>query len=187
MTCSLMRIRRLKARVGLVLALSSFAGVPLSAAPGWDDGIAAFRSGDYERARVEFEAVTHSHPKWDGGYFMLGQALMKLGDPAAAARPLAKACELKPKQVGYKMALAAAYAAAGDLDKTATLLEDMDRSEVVRAGLSEVYESLHAAVESSKHPDADLFTDAYKEVEYTDGPFGLVLGQSKGQLGGVNK
>ena len=45
---------------------------------GWEEGVAAFKAGDYSTAAKEFQKVAEQQPTYAGGHQMLGQALQKL-------------------------------------------------------------------------------------------------------------
>jgi Flp pilus assembly protein TadD len=66
-------------------------------------GRACFRSGQYERARVEFEAVVERAPTNDYALFCLGRALLELGRPGEARKPLALAAQLRPERRDYRV------------------------------------------------------------------------------------
>jgi Flp pilus assembly protein TadD len=66
-------------------------------------GRAYFRSRQFERARVEFEAVVERAPTNDFALFCLGRALMELGRLAEARKPLALASQLRPERRDYRL------------------------------------------------------------------------------------
>jgi Flp pilus assembly protein TadD len=66
-------------------------------------GRAYFRSRDFERARVEFEAVVERAPTNDYALFCLGRSLMELGRPAEARKPLVLAAHLRPDRRDYRI------------------------------------------------------------------------------------
>jgi Flp pilus assembly protein TadD len=66
-------------------------------------GRAYFRSRQFERARVEFEAVVERAPTNDYALFCLGRALMALGRPAEARKPLTLAAGLRPERRDYRI------------------------------------------------------------------------------------
>jgi Flp pilus assembly protein TadD len=66
-------------------------------------GRAYFRSGGYEEARVEFEAVVEHAPTNDYALFCLGRSLMMLGRDAEARKPLTLACNMNPKRRDYRI------------------------------------------------------------------------------------
>ena len=66
-------------------------------------GRAYFRSRQFEEARIEFEAVVERAPTNDYALFCLGRALMELGRPAEARKPLALASQLRPERRDYRI------------------------------------------------------------------------------------
>ncbi len=66
-------------------------------------GRAYFRSRQFEAARVEFAAVVDLAPTNDYALFCLGRALMELGRPAEARKPLALAAQLRPERRDYRI------------------------------------------------------------------------------------
>lgn len=98
-----MRIQRSLAAAALLAVLA----VPARA--GWEEGVAAFKSGNYAKAVTEFQGVTAANPNWPGGYLMLGQSQLKLGRSDAAVTALKKAHELNPNDATTQLALSRAY------------------------------------------------------------------------------
>ena len=66
-------------------------------------GRAYFRSRQFEAARVEFEAVVELAPTNDFALFCLGRALMELGRPKEARKPLTLASQLRPERRDYRI------------------------------------------------------------------------------------
>jgi Flp pilus assembly protein TadD len=66
-------------------------------------GRAYFRSGQFERAQVEFEAVVELAPTNDYALFCLGRSLMQLGRHREARKPLALAAQLRPERRDYRL------------------------------------------------------------------------------------
>ena len=66
-------------------------------------GRAYFRSGQFERAREEFEAVVERAPTNDFALFCLGRSLQQLGRHQEARKPLALACCLRPERSDYRL------------------------------------------------------------------------------------
>ena len=65
-------------------------------------GRAYFRSGRFEKARVEFAAVVERAPTNDYALFCLGRALMQLGRNREARKPLTLAAQLRPERRDYR-------------------------------------------------------------------------------------
>ena len=66
-------------------------------------GRAYFRSRHFEDAAVEFAAVVERAPTNDYALFCLGRALMELGRPAEARKPLTLAAQLRPERRDYRI------------------------------------------------------------------------------------
>jgi Flp pilus assembly protein TadD len=66
-------------------------------------GRAYFRSGNFESARAEFEAVVERAPTNDYALFCLGRSLMQLGRTAEARKPLTLAACMNPKRRDYRI------------------------------------------------------------------------------------
>jgi len=66
-------------------------------------GRAYFRSGGFEEARAEFEAVVEHAPTNDYALFCLGRSLMMLGRDAEARKPLTLAVNMNPKRRDYRI------------------------------------------------------------------------------------
>jgi Flp pilus assembly protein TadD len=66
-------------------------------------GRAYFRSSNFEGARAEFEAVVERAPTNDYALFCLGRALLMLGRPAEARKPLVLAAQLRPDRRDYRI------------------------------------------------------------------------------------
>jgi Flp pilus assembly protein TadD len=65
-------------------------------------GRAYFRSGRFEAARGEFEAVVERAPVNDYAHFCLGRALEKVGRRQEASRHLALAACMRPDRPDYR-------------------------------------------------------------------------------------
>lgn len=65
-------------------------------------GRAYYRSGQFAKAAVEFEAVVESHHVNDFAHFCLGRALSHTGDRKRARHHLALAANLRPDRRDYR-------------------------------------------------------------------------------------
>ena len=65
-------------------------------------GRAYFRSGRFERAREEFEAVVERYPVNDYAHFCLGRALWKTGRELEARRHATRAACMRPDRADYR-------------------------------------------------------------------------------------
>jgi Flp pilus assembly protein TadD len=66
-------------------------------------GRAYFRTGRYEAAAGEFQAVVDRYPVNDFAHFCLGRSLEKTGRRREARRHLALAASLRPERVDYRI------------------------------------------------------------------------------------
>ena len=112
------RITVFAAILGLVVALPASAG--------WEEGVAAYKSGDFSTAISEFQGVIGSQPEYAGGHLMLGQSFLKAGRAQEAAASLRKAYDLDPANVGTQVAYGTALVAASRYGEAATLLSRID-------------------------------------------------------------
>ena len=65
-------------------------------------GRAYYRSGRFEAAREEFEAVVERHPVNDYAHFCLGRALEKTGHRLEASRHAVLAAGMRPDRADYR-------------------------------------------------------------------------------------
>jgi Flp pilus assembly protein TadD len=65
-------------------------------------GRAYFRTGRYEAASVEFQAVVDRHPVNDFAHFCLGRSLEKTGRRLEARRHAALAAGMRPDRADYR-------------------------------------------------------------------------------------
>src|SRR4051812_643256 len=66
-------------------------------------GRAYFRTGRYEAASVEFQAVVDRYPVNDFAQFCLGRSLEKSGRKREARKHLALAASMRPERADYRM------------------------------------------------------------------------------------
>jgi Flp pilus assembly protein TadD len=66
-------------------------------------GRAYFRTGRYEQASVEFQAVVDRYPVNDFAHFCLGRSLEKSGRAREARKHLALAASLRPERADYRL------------------------------------------------------------------------------------
>jgi tetratricopeptide (TPR) repeat protein len=95
------------------IALAAILALTLvgTAFAGWEEGVAAFKSGNLDAAATEFAAVAEKQPEWPGGHFMLGWTYLKQKNNKAAVASLRKAYDLNPSDVNYQLRLGEAYVA----------------------------------------------------------------------------
>ena len=116
----------------LIAAALVFA-VAVPARAGWNEGVQAFKSGNYSVAAKEFQGVVKQRPDWAGGHFMLGQALAKLNRNQQALDAFRKAYDLDPNKVEYQLALANGLLQTRMYTDAARLLDKVDASSLSAA------------------------------------------------------
>lgn len=92
----------------LIVSLALSLLVALPAFAGWEEGVAAFKSGNFQGAAKEFEAMVKQNPEWRGHY-MLGLSLEQLKRKEEALHHLRQAYDLNPNELSVKLALGRAY------------------------------------------------------------------------------
>jgi len=70
------------------------------------EGEARYRAHEYAAAAMVFEDYSVAHPDRPDGYFMLGLAAWKAGDPSRAAEALGRAVDLDPDHAAAQVDLA---------------------------------------------------------------------------------
>lgn len=141
-----------------VLALSLLAtAVPSHA--GWDEGVAAFKAGDYKTAAKEFQTVVEQQPKYAGGHQMLGQVLLKLNRDQEALTHLRKAYDLNPNDERSQLLLGKAYTESRRYADAAALLGKIDPAALPTPQRGALHQMLAVALERSGQSDR-----AYSEL-----------------------
>ncbi len=118
--------------------------VLLAAAPafaGWDEGVAAFKKGDFQTAYQQFQEYVQGNPEAYQGQYMLGLASNKLGRKEEALKHLRKAYDLNPNDLSIKMALGSAYSANGRNSDVAKLFGSIDASSLPAAQQAFFYQT----------------------------------------------
>ncbi len=86
------------------------------AAAGWDEGVAAFKAGNYAQAIAEFQQFVEERTDEEAlvvGYQMLARSLLRGGKAKEAVAAFRKHLELKPGDTGSQIGLGQAYYQAG--------------------------------------------------------------------------
>lgn len=136
-----------------ILALTLVFSIGGTAEAGWEEGVAALKSKNYEQAAREFQGVTEQHPDWPDGYYMLGQSLLKLRRSSDALNALRKAYDLKPNEVKYQYTLGKTYAVANRFREAAELLGKVDANALPAAQRGDFYQTYAAALTKSGQGD----------------------------------
>lgn len=104
---------------GILLILTT---TPLFA--GWEEGLAAFKRGDYAVALAEIETVVEGNPDYAPGHYMLGSALFELKRFDEAIKGLETAVGLDGENPQYVLTLARAQIAGDRNGEAFSTLED---------------------------------------------------------------
>lgn len=100
---------------------------PFSLDAGWQEGVAAFQTGDFETALKEFREVTEAQPEFAGGHLMAAQTLSRLGRWSEAAAAFARAYELEPEaKPDLVIPWGRALLESNQPEKAVTVLEKLD-------------------------------------------------------------
>ncbi len=110
----------------LTLAGALLPFVPAHA--GWEEGVAAFKSGNYAQAVREFEALVAANPEQAAVQMMLGRALLKSDRASQAIPALRKAYDLNPNDVATQIFLGQAYLDGGRPAEAVQLLSRVNAS-----------------------------------------------------------
>lgn len=122
----------------LTITLALAIGATAPAVAGWEEGVAAFKAGNYAQAAREFEAVVNEKPDWANGHMMLGRALLRTDKNQQAIAALRKAYDLSPADASIQLALAQGYIESNMAADAAQLLSRMNV-----AGLSKEQQGAH--------------------------------------------
>lgn len=140
----------------LITVLALAALVLVAAGPaqaGWQEGVDAFKAGNYSVAAKEFQAVVESSPDYANGYFMLGQALGQLNRDQDALNAYRKAYDLNPNSVQFQFALANAYLATKRYADAAELYGRMNPSGLPASYQAAFHKNKAIALEKSGRGD----------------------------------
>jgi len=116
---------------------------------GWEEGVAAFKSGNFQQAAKEFQGFVDERPDVFQGHYMLGQSLAKLGRDQEALTHLRKALELESGNVGVQLALGKVYLDVGRYSDAAALLGKIDASSLPASQQPVLHQMLAKALEKS--------------------------------------
>ena len=123
---------------------------------GWEEGVAAFKAGDYATAATEFKGVVEKQPDWAPGQRILGQVLVKLNRTDEALTHLRKAYDLDPSDVATQFALGQAYVEAKRYADGASILSKLDRSALKGSQQGTLDQLLAVALSKSGQSDQAL-------------------------------
>jgi tetratricopeptide (TPR) repeat protein len=144
----------LRTLTALLVALPLVAVAPAEA--GWDEGVTAFKGGNFTQAAKEFQTVIQERPDWGGGFYMLGLALQKLDRNEEALSNLRKAYDLNPGDVNYQMALAKAYLDNRRYTDAAQLLGKINPGALAKAQQAAYHQMISIAYEKTGQSERAL-------------------------------
>ncbi len=167
----------------------------LPAWAGWDEGVAAFKAGDFKAAEQQFRGVVKQSPDGYQSHYMLGLSLQRINRKEEALASLRKAYDLNPNDLPVKMALGQSYRAMRRFGDAAQLLAKIDASTVPSNQRQQFYQmraeayfrsnNMPRALADFKQRAALLPNDA--QAQYTYGSTALSQGQSSAGLAALKK
>lgn len=105
----------------------------LPAHAGWDEGVAAFKAGNFAQAAKEFEALAAANSEQAQVQVMLGRSLLKTNRASQAVTALRKAYDLNPNDLATQIFLGQAYLDAGRAGEAVQLLGRVNTSSLPAA------------------------------------------------------
>jgi len=168
----------------LMISLPLLVAVPATA--GWDEGVAAFTSKNYQQAVAEFKELVDQNPEGYRGHYMLGLSLQQLDRKEEALHHLRKAYDLNPNDLATKLALGRGYYNLRRYGEVAELLGPVNVADLPGSQQAAFYQMRSQArfkiddKEGAVKDFAQLAklkpTDA--EVQYSYGKTALSVGQT---------
>ncbi len=136
--------------------LTLAAALPASA--GWEEGVAAFRASDFEKAYQQFQEYVQQNPNAYQGHYMLGEAALRVKRNDEALNHLRKAYDLNPNDLATKLSLGRAYNGNRRYKEAATLLGGIDPS-ALPANQKVVFYQLRATARDRSGDDSGALAD----------------------------
>jgi len=162
---------------------------------GWEEGVAAFTSKNFEQAAQEFRALVDSNPEGFRGHYMLGLCLEQLGRKEEALHHLRQAYDLNPNDLSIKLSLGRAYKNVRRYNDVAKLLSTVNVSSLPTAQQAVFYqvrgearyktEDLQGAVKDFAQLARLKPQDA--QTQYLYGTTAAALGQTDQALTALDK
>ena len=115
------------------------------ATAGYEEGIAAFKSGNFAQAVAEFQQFVEERPEEHAGYQMLGLSLISARRPAEAVAPLEKALELKGENPADRLYLGRALHLSGKHREAISALSRLNIGSLPPKNQSQVYQMRSAS------------------------------------------
>ena len=98
----------------LVLAAASILLAASAVSAGYEEGVAAFKAGNYDQAVAEFQQFVEERPDQHAGYVMLGRSLISARKAKDAVAPLQKALEMNADDIASRVYLGQALYQSGN-------------------------------------------------------------------------
>lgn len=162
---------------------------------GWDEGVAAFTSRNFQGAANEFQELVKQNPEGYRGHYMLGLSLEQLKRKEEALHHLRKAYDLNPNDLSIKVALGRAYFNVRRYNDVTQLLGSVDASSLPEKQRIAFYQirgqakfksgDTQAAVSDFKQLARLSPNDA--QIQYMYGTTALSLGQTDAGIAALNK
>ncbi len=178
-----------------LIVVSSLLMAALPALAGWDEGVAAFTSRNFEGAVTEFQELVKQTPDGWRGHYMLGLSLEQLKRKEEALHHLRKAYDLNPNDLSIKVALGRAYKNVRRYGDVTKLLGTVDASSLPAKQRAAFYqirgEAKHKSGDSSGAVKdfaqlAKLQPDSAK-TQYLYGTTALAVGQTDTGISALRK
>lgn len=157
---------------------------PGAARAGYEEGVAAFRSGDYAAAARELRLALEAQPEAASVHYMLGASLFRLQRLDEAVASLSRAVELAPGEPAFALTLAQARLAAGDPRAAFQALSEPELASLPEKVRQPWIESLAAAAQRLEMPSQALTALEAAAVQAPDSaPLQQALGRALGAAG----
>ena len=182
-------------KVAISIAILSLLLMSLPAFAGWDEGVAAFTSKNFQGAVTEFQELVKQTPDGWRGHYMLGLSLEQLKRKEEALHHLRKAYDLNPNDLSIKVALGRAYKNVRRYGDVTKLLGTVDASSLPAAQRAAFYqirgEAKHRSGESQGAVKdfaqlAKLKPDS-AQTQYLYGTTALSVGQIDAGISALRK
>ncbi len=180
--------------ITLIAASLLLAGA-FPALAGWDEGVAAFTSKNFQGAVTEFQELVKQNPDGWRGHYMLGLSLEQLKRKEEALHHLRKAYDLNPNDLSIKVALGRAYNNVRRYGDVTKLLSSVDASSLpakqrtafyqIRGGAKHKSGDAQGAVKDFAQL-AKLQPDSAK-TQYLYGTTALAVGQTDTAISALRK
>ena len=182
---------RMRLSVLFALLLAAFA---MPALAGWEEGVAAFTSKNFQAAAGEFKELVEQNPEGYRGHYMLGLSLQQLGRKEEAMHHLRKAYDLNPNDLNSKLALGRAYYNLRRYSDVSQLLGSVDPKSLGGAQRAAFYQMRGTArKETGSQGAVSDFSQLAKlkpndaDVQYLYGTHALAAGQTDTAIAALRK